>query len=725
MTTLIRFSSSLLLVALLTPACSPPVDTQTRLEIARDHEARGDHVTAILELKNLLQNEPDYLPALVMLGRLSLHAGQSADAIRFLRRARELGAPDEELLEPLGLALQAQGDFRGVLEQVDVQKVRPAHRGRLLLVRGQALTQLGDYSAAGDAFRQATSDSSVAAEALAGLARLELVAGRTEAASKLLESALDADPFSVAAYRTQGSLYLAEGKYDDALTAFVRSIEATEIRPGSDELLLARVGMAETQWKLGQKNRALGNVKDLLDAYPWHPLPRYLRALLAYDSGEYTLASEYLREVLKIVPLHHPSQKLLAASQFELGNYANTEIQLDDYLARFPGDIEMRRLQASAQLRLGHSAAAIATLLPALQQDPGDSQVLLLLGRASLHNGDAGGASSYLERAIRLSPDDPAIRVSLIFALITDGQTSRAQQQLAALPRTEQNARTRELLELVLLMRNAENEQAADFAKDLRQATPANLHAMLALAELAEERGDPERAIDWLEMARARNPLAVEPRLLLTRYYHRAGNHQLAHAMATEAVQLRPQQPDTLVALAQEKLDLGRPAQAATLLEEALRTDPESTQALLGLAFAAARLGKFESADDYLARALRGDPNLVARAVRLVLEVADAGKNEQALKLAKRLQLSAENLPDGYSAAGDVHLSQRRFTEALAAYEAAMQFSADPLIAVKSFIAAREAGLKSPSDTLEKWLALHPEDQRIQRILQQAGKTDS
>ncbi len=718
-------SSSLLLLLIICVACSPPVDNQTRLDIARDHAARGDHVTAILELKNLLQNDPGDLTATSLLGQLSLYAGQSAEAIVYLRQARALGAPPEQVLVPLGRALLAQGQFERLLSELDPADAPADYRSQIRLLQAEALADLGRTDEARDAYLAARRDRSTEAQALAGLAQLAITAGRYDEAEELLGQALDADPFAVVAHRTVGALKIEQQQYAEALESFVRAVEATGIRPGADDLLLARVGMAESQWRLGQKNRALGNVKDLLDAYPWHPLPRYLRALLAFDNAEYELASEYLREVLSIVPRHAPSKKLLAASEFELGHYANSEMLLRQYLQDEPGDIAMRRLLAATHLQMGNPPGAMAVLLPAVNSARNDSQFLELLGRASLHSGDAATAVSYFDRAMHSDPDNRTARLSLIVALIGAGQTERAEQHLHALPPGDSAERARKLLELVLLMRKAERERALQYAKDLRQAAPSNLHAMLALAEMAEARGDSERAIDWLEMARTRNPQAVEPRLLLVEYYQRRKQHDLAHSLAVEAVQIRPHQAEALIALAQAKLDIGQPDEAMGIFEEALRASPESGEALLGLAFATARAGRLGEASGFLTRAVDTDPALMPRAVRLVLELADAGSRKDALRLADNLQKAAEHLPYGYTAAGDLHMAERRFTEALAAYEAAMQLSDDPIIAVKSFIAAREAGLAQPAAVLERWLAKHPDDKRVRRILASAENTTS
>ncbi|MDH3589813.1 MAG: tetratricopeptide repeat protein [Gammaproteobacteria bacterium] len=713
--------SGAMAVILLASACVPPVDTNTRLQIALENERRGEPISAILELKNILQNDPDHLETLAMVGRLSLEVGQSADAVRFLNRAKQLGGTSSTILEPLGHALLAQGEFERLLEEFQISSLPQDLHGSARLLRGEALLGLGRLGDAETEYRRASESRTTEAAGLGGLARIAMLRNDLTEAERLIESALERDPFSVSTFRALGALRHEQQRFEEAELAFASAVEATAVRPGADELLLARVGMAETQWRMGETGKALGNVKDLLDAYPWHPLPQYLRALFAYDAGDYLLAADYLREVRLLVPRHRPTQQLLAASEFELGNFSNVELLLREYLKEVPGDIAMRRLLARAQLRMGNPTGALAALLPVVELAPNDGQFLALLGKASLHSGDPAIAAEYLQRASEQAPEDFDLRVSLIVAQIGAGQTSKAERELEQLPDTPEMERARSLLGLVLLMRKAETERALLYAKQLRQAAPTNLHAMLALAELAESRGDPVRAIEWLEMARSRNPESIEPRLLLVRYYSERDDHERAHDVAVEVVQIQPHKADALVLLAGEKIALGRTQQADATLREALRVSPESGSAYLGLAHAAIERGDIDAAKKFLGRAVELEASLMPRAVALILELARSNKRKHALMLARHLQEVGENLPHGYTAAGDVHMAERRFGEALVAYENAMTLSDDPVVALKTFIAAREAGSKEPARLLQQWLAAHPENESVKKMLANAG----
>ena len=63
----------------------------------------------MIELKKVLQNNPDNRDARLLLGEVSLLTGEAAAAEKELRRAQELGIPREKLIIPLGRALLAQG----------------------------------------------------------------------------------------------------------------------------------------------------------------------------------------------------------------------------------------------------------------------------------------------------------------------------------------------------------------------------------------------------------------------------------------------------------------------------------------------------------------------------------------------------------------------------------------------------------------------------------------
>ena len=62
---------------------------------ARDYQAKGDHNAAVIQLKNVLQKQPENGEARLMLGRSALTLGDAATAEKEFRKALEHGQPQD------------------------------------------------------------------------------------------------------------------------------------------------------------------------------------------------------------------------------------------------------------------------------------------------------------------------------------------------------------------------------------------------------------------------------------------------------------------------------------------------------------------------------------------------------------------------------------------------------------------------------------------------------
>ena len=80
----------LFMTVLFVSACGFGLDTEARLERAETALAGGDYRAAIIDAKNILQDEPDNVSARLVLGRASIRIGDGASAEKDLRRALEL-----------------------------------------------------------------------------------------------------------------------------------------------------------------------------------------------------------------------------------------------------------------------------------------------------------------------------------------------------------------------------------------------------------------------------------------------------------------------------------------------------------------------------------------------------------------------------------------------------------------------------------------------------------
>ena len=150
-------------------ACSR--DPASRLELAQQKVAENDYVTAIIELKNLLQSAPDNIEARLLLARVSLALGDPLAAEKELNKALDLGT-EASAQTPLHYEIQLTlGNQAGILEALDLDGGTDGLSDtQAMEIRGLALLGLGSSIEAETLFRQALDIDADSARARWGLA---------------------------------------------------------------------------------------------------------------------------------------------------------------------------------------------------------------------------------------------------------------------------------------------------------------------------------------------------------------------------------------------------------------------------------------------------------------------------------------------------------------------------------------------------------------------------
>src|SRR6056297_2804735 len=140
-----RLGAGLLMPVLLTVAagCGLVVDNEARMERAAVAYEDGDYRAAVIDLRNVLQEEPDNRAARILLGRAALRANDPETAVKELRRAIELGAPIGTLALDLGEAMLDLRQFDAVLDEiVPALASNEMDRVAILRLRADATTGL-------------------------------------------------------------------------------------------------------------------------------------------------------------------------------------------------------------------------------------------------------------------------------------------------------------------------------------------------------------------------------------------------------------------------------------------------------------------------------------------------------------------------------------------------------------------------------------------------------
>ena len=252
-------------IALIIAAGCDNTTAPEHLESARGYFDQGDPQTAVIELKNALQKDPELAEARLLLALDHARAGRYPDALREFERALDLGLEDERLLPGLLESKNRLGRHQEVIGELEG---RTDLTPELSVLLGDAYVASEDLVKARPLYLAAVD----LAAANRGLGTIAWIQGDTERAEHYLNQALEIDPDDRQAWVRKGELALALGSYPDAEAAFSR---ARDLPGGS---LSGGLGLARTYLTENRLEEALAEVTAVLAEVPGLYLAHYVDA---------------------------------------------------------------------------------------------------------------------------------------------------------------------------------------------------------------------------------------------------------------------------------------------------------------------------------------------------------------------------------------------------------------------------------------------------------------
>lgn len=759
----------------------PAAHAKDYVQSAKTYLEKDQLRTAVIELKNALQEDPNNAEARVLLGTTYLRAGDPVSAEKELQRAAELGAKRDQWLAPLGEALLWRNKADEVLERLQVQ----AGDARSLqlqihVARASAALAKNDMEAARKEFEQAKAIDPNNAKVLLLQAHLVRQSGDGEQATQLVERAIQADPRYVDAYLMKGRLLYFHGQYDQAIDAYK---QATAINPHNPNARTAKAAahIALKQFDAAEKElNAMGPIADRLI------LTRYMRALVTLGRGNLDETENQLREVLRIAPDFPPAHLLLGAVTYQRGQLETAESHLSRYVAMDPSNARAAKLLAVVRLKLKNPDGALQVLEPRVPLAQNDAQFLAILGTAYMKKGDYSKGSEYLNQAATLAPDTAAIRTQLGISQLGAGETDKATAELETAVQLDPDMLQADLLLVLVHLRQGQYDKAVEAAQqmvkrhpndplshnvigaaylgkgdkkeaqqyfekalaidpkftaarvnlarlaqangdaagarkhleDALKQDPGNLRVLLALAQLAEQNGDVEAVRRRLEQARDANPDAIEPRVLLARFDLTRNEPLKALATARSLANDHPRHPAVLRTLGQVQLAAGETASGVVTFERLVALEPKSEEAHYLLADAHLKNNSPDSAAAELKQALDLNPKFIPALVAQVGLNTQQGKPEQARSAAKALQKHYPDSGIGYQLEGGVEMESGHFDKAEKALQQAYERNPNTDVVLALYRSRQQLGKKDEAvSTLTDWLEKNPNDARVRFLL--------
>jgi putative PEP-CTERM system TPR-repeat lipoprotein len=472
-------------------AVATPEKASSLYESALKHFENGDDASAIVQLKNSIQQDQKMLAAHLLLGKALLRSGQLKAAEAALEEALKQGVNRGEIAMPLGQTYLALGIPSQVIERIPAAGLPASLQVEVLAMRGVAYAESGNSRLATQAFAEARALDPNAASPLIAEVPVLLGQGQLEQARALATKAIQLAPDNANAWNVYASTLHAALDWKGALAAYDKTLS---LRPRFADPRVARAAL------LIDINREADAVKDLdflKTVVINEPRAAYLRALIAAKAGNGPAVAAALGEVVKVTDALPPAwvagreQLLMAAglANHALGNWEKAREYLEIAIGRNSRNMAARKLLASVFVETRDYPRAQPLLESLLGAMPDDPQVLYLLGTVYMSQRRFAQATDLLERAAART-GLPEMNRSLGFSQLGLGKADQGQASLEkALASKPGDFQTSTAL-ATLYMRQGSVKKAIQTAEAAARIDPENLTALNFLASLRDATGD-------------------------------------------------------------------------------------------------------------------------------------------------------------------------------------------------------------------------------------------
>ncbi len=731
---------------------------------ARTRLAKGEAAAAVIELKDVLQGQPDSREARVLLGKALLATNEPAQAEVELRRALELGAPDDQVLPPLAKTQLLLGRPSNVTAAWGSTALHDAAaQAELKTWVAAAWSQQGDVASANEAIGAALRAQPLYPAAVIVQARMKAVDGDVDGALRALDAVLAHDPGNADAVVAKGYL-LWLGKHD-AAAALAAHRKVLAAHPGYPAAQAEVVTILFREGKVAEARQEFDKLKA---AAPQHPETVFFDAQFAYLDAQYARSRELTDALLKIAPDHLRALELAAAAEYKLGNDAQAQAFAARALKAAPDMVLARQLLARCLLRSAEPNKALAVLAPLRDAKQPDATAIVLTGDAYMQLGDIAQADAAFKRAAELGQRDTRARTDAALGLVETGQADLALDQLQQLAAGDPGPRTAFALVSARIatgdFKGALDAIDALAAKlpgqplpdQLRGQVLVSLHdaagarrsfeaalakndkyfpAVAALAAMDVATGKPERArervlafldtspqhgqaslllvsiptpdgipsedaLARLAAAARANPAERDVQQAMIAQHLRRGEPAAALNVAQNAAAALPRDIGTQQMLAQTQLVAGQTQQAIATWSKVVSARPDDAPAQVGLAQALLAGNDKTGAKRALQRALELDADADEARQALAMLALNDNRPQDAIALAREMQKRHPKGALGWAVEGDIDAQRKDWASAVPAYRKALDLSHASEAAIKLHNAYRALGRTADADRL-------------------------
>ncbi len=472
---------------------------------------------------------------------------------------------------------------------------------------------------------------------------------------------------------------------------------------------------------------------------------KFLLGAIHYAKGSYEQANKYLSYFVENVPTHLHARKLLGAVRLKLGQPQGALDALMP-IGETSEDSALLSMIGRAAILNNNPQQAEEFYKRATASNP-TNQLLkkelanLYLSRGSIDEAikelqDISGKDSQHAKQMlvyaHLRKQDFIMARKQITQIFNSGEATSKDYSLAGIVELAAGERlmarkyfekalkldSKHLPGLLSLARMDFEDGNLTSAKDgftqVLKIDDKNVNAMMGLSALAGRENNADDALKWLLQAKEKNPQAMAPRIVLSRFYLKSGQPDRAIALLNESTNSEKNKITVMPLLISAQLNAGRKKQALSSAKEFLNMSPKSPIAHLHMARVKNALGDMQEAENALEKALRIKPDFLQARLAMASLKIKQGQYDSALLMTKQIKAKFPKQAAGLMLEGDIYLHQKQFTKAVKIFSEAYKKNPALEIVRKLSLAYRGAGKNDDAvRVLEQWVLAHPNDTSI------------
>lgn len=589
---------------------------------------KGNIAAAEIELKNLLNADPENPAGVKQLGLIRKNQGVDYEAAAILAQIKERLPQDDEIGVALAEAFialdfvpDARKELLGILDR------NPSNEAAIVLLAESS----NSPEWIDECEKRIEKSGMKTTAARLSLALLELRRDSIESGTAIIEEVLQSDPKSALAHSLKASVLISKKQPDAALAELKIAADLAGARSSES---VAYAGMLMS---LDRRDEAVAFLQKIANDSPDFLPAEAMLGQIAFGEKNDKLATKHFMAVLSKNPVDS-NCALMQAEIFVRGGQEGKAIEILERVSNaLPSRPQIELALAKAYLSGEKVAKAAGALDRALAVAPDLTEAAILRAQIHLQNDQTAEALRLLEVIREREPEDAASRELLIGAYRSAGRSDEAiallQEKTAA-----DDEKPNDRVELAqLLVAQGKSDEARSILEGTLKTFPDSFAAVSNLAALDFREGEGEAALKRLENFIVAHPESSEAYTFKAGVELELNNSTDAEKSLVKAIELEADNAQAYGLLLQMKSGAGQEAEALRILDDYLKAFPEDSAALLQRGYVLQQMGRNEDARAAFAALIEAEPEFAAAYNNLAtLEAEVFGNLEVAVGLARK-----------------------------------------------------------------------------------------